>query len=184
MNESKKPRKRNYINNPDLLKALIDYKELCVQAESKGEQKPQVPEYIAKAFWLISERIAMKPNYAGYPFKEDMILDAVETCLKYMHNFSPEKQAVPNPFAYFTRFVLNAFHTRIAKEQKELYVKFKSAHHLLMFDGTYSGIAGEHINLTVSNEYMDDFVKNYEEKLQRSKDKKAAKLLDKDSIID
>ena len=59
-------RKRNYVNNPDLLAALIDYKALCKEAEDAGDRNPQVPEYIGKCILLIATRLATKPNFSGY----------------------------------------------------------------------------------------------------------------------
>ena len=87
-------RKRNYVNNPDLLQALIDYKALCKEAEDAGDKNPQVPEYIGKCILLIATRLATKPNFSGYSYKEEMISDGIENCLQYIHNFDPEKSKI------------------------------------------------------------------------------------------
>ena len=83
-------RKRNYVNNPDLLQALIDYRNLCKEAEDAGDKNPQVPEYIGKCILLIATRLATKPNFSGYSYKEEMISDGIENCLQYIHNFDPD----------------------------------------------------------------------------------------------
>lgn len=42
----------------------------------------------------------------------------------YFRNFDPEKSK--NPFAYFTQIVYYAFLRRIAREKKQLYLKYKA----------------------------------------------------------
>jgi len=53
-----------------------------------------------------------------------MIGDAIENCLRYLHNFNPDKSN--NPFAYFTQIMYYAFLRRIEKEKKQSYIKYKS----------------------------------------------------------
>ncbi len=53
-----------------------------------------------------------------------MIGDAIENCLRYIHNFNPEKSN--NPFAYFTQIMYYAFLRRIEKEKKQTYIKYKT----------------------------------------------------------
>jgi hypothetical protein len=71
----------------------------------------------------IAENLAKKPNFANYPFKEEMIGDAVENCMMYTTNFDPSKSK--NPFAFFTQIIFYAFLRRIQKEKKHLYIKMK-----------------------------------------------------------
>jgi DNA-directed RNA polymerase specialized sigma24 family protein len=52
-----------------------------------------------------------------------MVLDGIENCLQYIHNFDSDKSK--NPFAYFTQIVWYAFLRRIAKEKKQSYIKGK-----------------------------------------------------------
>ena len=56
-------------------------------------------------------------------YREDMVGDALESCLRYIHNFNPAKST--NAFAYITQIIHNAFIRRIQKEQKQLYVKMR-----------------------------------------------------------
>ena len=51
-----------------------------------------------------------------------MICDGIENCVRYIHNFSPEKSK--NPFAYFTQIIYFAFLRRISME-KQLEIKNK-----------------------------------------------------------
>lgn len=86
-------------------------------------QSPEVGEYIGKCFLDIANNLAKKPNFANYPFKEEMIGDGIENCIQYANNFDPRKSS--NPFAFFTQIIYYAFVRRIQKEKKQLYVKMR-----------------------------------------------------------
>ena len=92
-------------------------------AEAEGKKKPQVPNYIGECFIKIAQHTSYRPNFIGYPFREEMVSDGIENCLMYFHNFDPEKS--DNPFGYFTLVVWRAFLRRIAKEKKELEKKYR-----------------------------------------------------------
>lgn len=160
--------KRNYVNNRDLLEALIEYQKKCKEAEDSGDEAPRVPDYIGKCIYQIATRLATKPNFSGYTYKDDMISDGIENCLKYMHNFDPEKSQ--NPFAYFTRIIWNAFLQRIKKEKKQMYIRFKSSQSMIATGGTYD--SGEvQLNLNTSADYINQFIEDYEDKLGGGKKK-------------
>jgi hypothetical protein len=69
--------KKNYVNNPEFLQAIVDYKKLCVEAEDSGDDKPQIPDYIGECIYQISTRLASKPNFSGYSYKDEMISDGL-----------------------------------------------------------------------------------------------------------
>ena len=161
---------RNYVNNKDLLEALIKYKEECREAEDAGDPLPRVPDYIGKCIYQIATRLATKPNFSGYSYKEDMISDGIENCLLYIGNFNPEKSQ--NPFAYFTQIIWYAFLRRIQKEKKQMYIKFKSSQNMLATGDTYAGGNEVNLNLTTSADYMNTFIEDFEEKLEKDKAKK------------
>jgi DNA-directed RNA polymerase specialized sigma24 family protein len=171
---------RNYVNNKDLLDALVQYKKDCIEADDAGDERPRVPDYIGTCIFQIGTRLATKPNFSGYSYKEDMISDGIENCLLYIHNFNAEKSQ--NPFAYFTQIIWYAFLRRIAKEKKQMYIRFKSSQHLLATGGTYTG-EDLTVHLTTSAEYMNDFIKDFEEKIEKDKAKKKESIdLDDDDI--
>ena len=118
-----KRKTRNYVNNADLFEALVNYKTMVREAEDAGEEKPRVPDYIGHCIFQIATRLATKPNFSGYSYKEDMISDGIENCLLYINNFNPEKSK--NPFAYFTQIIYYAFIRRIQKEKKQMQIKSK-----------------------------------------------------------
>jgi hypothetical protein len=164
-------RKKNYVNNKDLLQALIDYKKLVAEAEESGERNPIVPDYIGKCILLIATRLATKPNFSGYTYKEEMISDGIENCLQYIHNFNPDKSQ--NPFAYFTQIIWFAFLRRIAKEKKQMYIKFKASqqmnHENMILNST-----GDSVPQNELPDYINEFVKDFEDKHQKKKDESKA----------
>ena len=164
-----KRKTRNHVNNADLFEALCNYKTSCREAEDAGEPKPRVPDYIGTCIYQIATRLATKPNFSGYSYKEDMISDGIENCLLYIGNFNPDKSQ--NPFAYFTQIIWYAFLRRIQKEKKQMYIRFKSSQAMVAAGETYTGenIA---LNLTTGQDYMSDFINDYEEKLAKDKAKK------------
>lgn len=114
----------HYVNNADLLKAIVQYKKDCRQAKREGEPKPRMPEYVGKCLLLIAENLSHKPNFASYTCRDEMVGDAIENCCMYFDNFDPKKSK--NPFAYFTQITYFAFLRRIQKEKRLLYAKYKA----------------------------------------------------------
>ena len=43
---------------------------------------PVVPDYIAECFLKICEGLSHKANFVRYTYREEMVMDAVENCLK------------------------------------------------------------------------------------------------------
>jgi len=165
--------KRNYVNNKDLLAAMVDYKASCQEAEEAGDKKPRVPDYIGECILQIATRLATKPNFSGYSYKEDMISDGIENCLLYISNFNPDKSN--NPFAYFTQIIWYAFLRRIAKEKKQMYIRFKSSQAFLAAGQTYEGDEDLSLHLNTAADYMNSFIEDFEDKLNRDKQKKKEK---------
>lgn len=106
---------------------MIAYKELQAKCKAEGSEKPQIPNYVGECLILIANRLSSKPNFSNYTFKDEMVSDGIEDCIKYLDNFDPLKGT--NPFAYFTQFIWNAFIRRIQKEKKQLYIKMKNLEH-------------------------------------------------------
>jgi len=115
--------KDHYIDNKKFFQEMIEWKKLVNDAEDSGEEKPPVTEYIGECFLLIAERLSMRANFINYPYRDEMIGDAIENCLMYASNFDPEKSA--NPFSYFTQIIYYAFLRRIQREKKQNYIKYK-----------------------------------------------------------
>ena len=123
-NPVKKKKSNNYIDNKKFYAEMIIYRRLYDESVIAGAPRPIVSRYIGECIMLIATRLATRPNFVGYSYKDEMISDGLENCLAYIHNFNPEKST--NPFAYFTQIIYYAFLRRIQKEKKQLYIKHKS----------------------------------------------------------
>ena len=118
-----KKKSEHYVNNKELLAALIDYRADVAVAKSKDLPKPRISNYLGECFLKIATHLSYKPNFVNYMFRDDMISDGIENCVQYIHNFDPNKSR--NPFAYFTQIIHYAFLRRIQKEKKQLEIKTK-----------------------------------------------------------
>ena len=136
---SEKRKRDHYIDNEKFFNEMKDWKKIVVAAEESGEMKPPITNYIGKCFLDIAEHLAMKPNFAPYPYRDEMICDAVENCVVYAANFDPEKSS--NPFSYFTQIIYYAFLRRIQREKKQSFIKYK-----MVKDGIAEGSLGKSSN--------------------------------------
>tara|TARA_B100001113_G_scaffold23175_1_gene16981 strand:- start:290 stop:766 length:477 start_codon:yes stop_codon:yes gene_type:complete len=118
-----KKKTEHYVNNKELLEALIVYRGKVAHAKENDLPKPRITNYLGSCFLKIATHLSYKPNFVNYMFREDMISDGIENCVQYIHNFDPEKSR--NPFAYFTQIIHYAFLRRIQKEKKQLDIKTK-----------------------------------------------------------
>ena len=118
-----KKKSEHYVNNKELLAALIDYRAEVAVAKAKDLPKPRISNYLGECFLKIATHLSYKPNFVNYMFRDDMISDGIENCVQYIHNFDPNKSR--NPFAYFTQIIHYAFLRRIQKEKKQLEIKTK-----------------------------------------------------------
>ena len=118
----------HYVNNADFSQAVVEYVERVNAAKAKNEPLPVVTDYIAQCFLRIAEGLSHKSNFIRYTYREEMVMDAVENCLKAIGNYDLEaatRTGKPNAFAYFTQITWYAFLRRIAKEKKQQDVKLK-----------------------------------------------------------
>jgi DNA-directed RNA polymerase specialized sigma24 family protein len=165
-----KKTKRNYINNAEFLEAVKDYKKLCLEAEDSGDDAPRIPNYIGECIFKISTRLASRPNFSGYTYKDDMISDGLENAIQALGNFDPEKSS--NPFAYFTQIIWYAFLRRIDKEKKQLYIKHKVIENSVIHGTAVDkndGDSGDAAFIDLNNDYMNNFVQNFEDTMERKK---------------
>jgi hypothetical protein len=124
------PKKRNihYVNNADFSHAVVEYVKTAESAKKNKKEVPKVTDYIATCFLKIAEGLSHKANFIRYTYREEMVMDAVENCLKAINNYNLEaatRTGKPNAFAYFTQITWFAFLRRIAKEKKQQEIKLK-----------------------------------------------------------
>ena len=161
--------KQHYVNNKEFYTEMVRMKE---DFQTKGEY--EISNYIGKCFLDIASGLSNRPNFINYTFKDDMIFDGVENCIRYCHNFNPKKSK--NPFSYFTQIVYYAFLRRIEKEKKQSYIKYKMTEitrveELVDFDGNLNIDKGYNV-------YQHDFSSfdDFEKKRLPTRKEKTGKL--------
>ena len=118
----------HYVNNATFSQAVVDYVSHVEKCKKEKESIPKVPDYIAQCFLRIAEGLSHKANFIRYTYREEMVMDAVENCLKAISNYNLEaatRTGKPNAFAYFTQITWFAFLRRITKEKKQQDIKLK-----------------------------------------------------------
>ena len=142
----------HYVKNADFTQAIVEYvselkpykdktdkilaksiaanrgattKEL-EKIASIESQMPVISEYIGDCFLRMAEGYAHKPNFYNYSWREEMVMDGVENCVKAIANFklsAETRSGNPNAFGYFTQIIHFAFLRRIAKEKRQQEIK-------------------------------------------------------------
>lgn len=123
-----KKRSIHYVNNADFSQAVVSYVMTANTAKKDDTKIPKVPDYVAQCFLKIAEGLSHKSNFIRYTYREEMVMDGVENCLKAISNYNIEaatRTGKPNAFAYFTQIIWFAFLRRIAKEKKQQDIKVK-----------------------------------------------------------
>ena len=164
----------HYVDNKHLYQVIIEHKQNIKDAEANGQPKPIIPNYVGHCILLIAKRLSLKPNFVNYSYREEMISDGIENCISYFDNFDPAKST--NPFAYFTQIIYFAFLRRIQREKKQLYIKHKSYDNSMLFEGSAENHELDENDfaptMAASNDNMLDFVKTFEDNLDKKKIKR------------
>jgi hypothetical protein len=149
--------KPHYVNNAQFSQAVVDYCTESQLAEKNDLPKPVIPDYIAQCFLKICEGLSHKANFVRYTYREEMVMDAVENCLKAIENYNIEaatRTGKPNAFAYFTQISWFAFLRRIEKEKKQQEIKSRYLGHLGVEDRFDNDLA-EDDAIQVTQAYVD-----------------------------
>lgn len=111
-----KKKRNHYLNNDEFRENLIEYNALL-----KENPKLKIPDSIGRCFILIATNMMKCPNFYNYTYKEEMIGDGIESCVKAITNFDENKSS--NAFGYFSKICFWAALRRIKKEHKQTKVK-------------------------------------------------------------
>ncbi len=120
--------KPHYVNNKEFSLAVVEYVKSVNAAKEAEKEIPKVTNYIASCFMKISEGLSHRPNFVRYTYREEMVMDGVENCLRAINNYNIDtatRTGNPNAFSYFTQICFFAFIRRITKEKKQQDIKFK-----------------------------------------------------------
>lgn len=180
----------HYVNNAEFSDAVVEYVRRVRKAKELKEEIPIVPDYIAVCILRIAEGLSHKGNFIRYTYREEMVMDAVENCLKAIKNYNidaPTRTGKPNAFAYFTQITWYAFLRRIALEKKEYDTKLR----YISESGIENFVEGDDQSNPVFMSFMDqlkdrmdkvkDADRNYSTyKKENKKRKKRVKTADSD----
>lgn len=145
----KKEKGEHYVNNKEFSLAVVGYVNSVNEARAEQKSEPQIDDYIGTCFLKIAEGLSHKPNFACYTYRDEMVSDAVENCIKAIMNYDITKATRtgnPNAFAYFTQICYYAFLRRIQKEKKqqdikELYMERAGIESFADFDDNDMGLS-------------------------------------------
>jgi hypothetical protein len=162
----------HYVDNKQLFAVIIQYKADVKAANQNNQPKPQIPNYVGECILLIAQRLATKPNFINYSYREEMISDGIENCISYFDNFDPSKS--DNPFAYFTQIIYYAFLRRIQKEKKQVYIKHKSTENSMLFNELVDQMDDDDYtpSFEFDSENISDFIKAFEDNIDKKKVKR------------
>lgn len=171
----------HYVDNKKLYTEMVKFINEYNTAKENGIETPRPSNYIGECIWLIANRLSTNRNFIGYTYREEMIGDAVENCLRYLHNFDPDKST--NPFAYFTQIMYYAFLRRIDKEKKQTYIKYKAMENSVTMNTLVELSPDDlsHFNamiVTMDMDKLNDLTEKYDAK-QAAKRQKRKKGIDK-----
>ncbi len=102
-----------YVNNKDFYESIVKWLD-----EEKRTGIKKIPDKIALSIMKICENLAKSGRFSGYTWKQEMIADAILSCIQFCRNFDPTKSQ--NPFAFYTQIAYNAFVQRIKLEKQKI----------------------------------------------------------------
>ena len=104
----------HYVDNEVFTAAIVDYVDQYKAAIATNEELPQMSNYLGESILLIATRLSFKTNFQSCNYRDDMVSEAVLSCVKYITNFDPDISR--NGFAYVSQICYFAFVRRTQKE--------------------------------------------------------------------
>ncbi|ACV50247.1 gp55 sigma factor for T4 late transcription [Delftia phage PhiW-14] len=175
--KSSKP-SNHYVDNDKLNAVMVQWHHDIQAAKAAGLERPPMPQYVAECVIKMAHGKAKLHNYRDYSWKDEMILDAIEVCAMYLHNFNPEaktrKGDGPNGYGYINVAIERAFNGRIDIEKREEYYKCKHVE-LLNGQGDLARDLAEETGTDASGVVTDFIDRAYQyEKNEKAKAERAA----------
>ena len=165
-----KEKKVHYVDNKVFFAEMEKWKTEIEESTEVDDLPPMVPAYMGECFYKIATHLSYRPNFINYTYREEMIGDGIENCIRYAKNFNPEKSR--NPFAYFTQIIYYAFIRRITKEKKQSAIKQKIIDNTAL--PTYAVMEGDNTNY--ENTYIEFLRENLDEReVPKPKQRKRSK---------
>lgn len=137
-----------YVDKKKLYEEVVLYHEkLKVNPNAKAN------DYIGDAIIKISTKIANMPKFSGYTYKDEMIDEAIVTCVKAIRTFDVTRSS--EVFSYLTTTVQNTYWSIRKKEKRQADLKTEMVkNHMLVALVENNG--NDYFNLdSIANEYLD-----------------------------
>lgn len=112
----------NYVDEDEFHKEVVTYTNLVRDAKAAKTAVPEIPEHLAENVLKIAEHLARRSNFSGYTFRDDMIGDGVEDCIRALLSGTFKENPRWKAFSYYTMICSRAFVRRIVKEKKHVLV--------------------------------------------------------------
>ncbi len=125
-----------YVNNDDLRLALTEFRkydvplkqfDFWVTEEIEGRTGTRKVDrggnFIGECIVKICNGLGMSRNFIAYTYREEMVEDAIENCIRYIRNYDPAISKYA--FTYFSRIAFFAFIRRIKKEQAQQRIRYR-----------------------------------------------------------
>ena len=123
-----KKKSEHYVNNKEFSLAVVEYVKSANDMTYNGGEAPIITNYIGDCFMKIAEGLSHAPNFIRYSYRDEMVMDGVENCVRAIMNYNinaTTRSGLPNAFAYFTQICYFAFLRRMAKEKKQYDIKLR-----------------------------------------------------------
>lgn len=174
-----------WVDNQKLHEHFLIYHKKKQEALAQGLPVPPITDnFIGDCIVKITTGMSYNYRFRNYysNWKEEMISDGIEAALKYSVSYDPFRKdkdgndVQPNPHAYISMIVFNAFIQRIKKEQTEEYVKKQSFvnfngfaadsdEDISVFENDYGSTVGEFYEAFASE--VVEFQKKIEERKEK-----------------
>ena len=164
-----KSKSNHYIDRDEFTAEMDTHALECRKAKERGHPMPKCPESIGIKFLLIAQNVSTKGNFFNYPFRDEMISDAVENMVRYRYNYKKERGQA---FSYFTQYAIYAFIARIKLEKNELMAKAKYVQRIASDEFIPHILDDRDLPEKFKNEYVEYLITWMEDKMAIEKEKK------------
>lgn len=146
-----------------------------------------IPEFVASSILKICTKVSVRHNYLNYPFREDMVAEAVYNMIRYLHSFDVERigerSKKINFFSWVTKCADRSFGSYIGAEERHDYCKnaafiYSTDCNSLLEELEQGNSDLNGFNPKIQNDFIDRAI-NYERKQQEVRNKSKAKHQEK-----
>lgn len=177
---------KHYVDNERFFTELVEFtekqkaweKESKIVVQPRGyevpvtlKSPPKIPNFIGECVYKIANKLSTMHYFNRYTYRDEMVADAIENCIRAIRNCTFDVQKSHNPFSYFTQISYYAFMRRIEIEKKQAYVRYKGILSSLVEKGeTYTeqeGTEGDsevEVNSDFDVGHLEQYVDKFESK--------------------